>query len=74
MLLTIKNEVEGINLSNGIVVMSEQDKAFLAQLVLFARQYGWNGDYVEVCQFVRWAHESLNAAVPTPIELDPLDF
>ena len=46
--------------------------AFLKKLVETAREYGWDGDYVEVRDFVQRCFQELNKKPPTDEELEPL--
>lgn len=45
-------------------------RAFLADLVGLAREYGWQGDYVEVKNFITWVHEELDEDISED-ELEP---
>ena len=40
------------------------DDCFLSKLTEVAKLYGWDGDYVEVVEFVRYLHISLNKEIP----------
>ena len=44
--------------------MQEKDKDFLDRLVVLAKKYGWEGDYVEIDRFVRWVHEESDVECP----------
>jgi hypothetical protein len=39
-----------------------QKEEFLKNLVHMARTYGWQADYTEVADFVRWCHDKLGVS------------
>lgn len=49
-----------------------KNEEFLTELVNVARRYGWDGDYVEVRDFVKWCHELFGKTPPSDKELEPL--
>lgn len=51
--------------------MFSDDKQFIERLTLLARHYGWTGDYIEIQNFVEWAHKQYGLALPD--DLEPLD-
>jgi len=46
---------------------------FLEELVEQARKYGWDGDYVEVKDFVRSCFREKGEKPPTEEELEPYE-
>lgn len=46
---------------------------FLRQLVTLAKQYGWQGDYLEVIAFVLFCHERFGVAPPNPDDFTPFE-
>jgi hypothetical protein len=47
------------------------DAAFADRLRELARKYGWEGDYIEVAQFVEWVYDQLALPIPSRTELEP---
>jgi hypothetical protein len=49
------------------------DKEFLERLLKEARIYGWDGDYVEVRDFVRATFRRLGKVAPTIEAMEPFE-
>lgn len=52
-------------------LITQTDTAFLKELVEQARKYGWDGDYVEVRDFVQHCFREANKTPPTNAKLEP---
>lgn len=52
--------------------LGNHKEQLMADLIVLARTYGWSGDYVEVCDFVRWCHDTLGVST-LALNLTPFD-
>lgn len=55
-----------------IIKTTRENQEFLNKLINLARTYGWEGDYLEVSQFVRWCHYFLGTPL-IEVDLTPYD-
>lgn len=47
------------------------DKDLSFKILELARLYGWNGDYHEVMNFVKWVFEQYGVELPPKDQLEP---
>lgn len=71
MLHACKDQTGTGSLPHGDVVMFADDKDLSFKILELARMYGWNGDYHEVMNFVKWVFEQYGVELPPKDQLEP---